>query len=662
MNYLIDYFKDDPKIRFYLSYLNKGGKYWGTLVKYQKKLSNVLDNPNISEKYDDIVEMKKSYKAIIEEEAPYLFNEKGNFTKKEKEILVNWFNLTSYEHSFTELGFYKPEGKGAESLIHNLHSAGIRYNVSNEIKNNTDTDDVVKFVINNIINYLKNTKDIIKYDIVSKDTIKDINGNEVIPKGSKIEVKDIKNSDSYFAEFLSSPVKSGSEILNNEVYRGRYNKIIEGIYNWLSNDSVGMGIKNTIKWLMTNDLEGIIISNNIYVPNKDGNIEFYLSNIGQNNPKNHIRITIRYNINLDKSKNFYKIGDGKWKLNGKASKKGILYPLPETESNLIRPIEKQIYKTIEESKTKSTINKILKEEFDDFDWIKDTFTELNKSEKWMLVNDIDRESISEGHEIQKYLFDLGYSWGTGDLKNSLKDFCIYTIYHFGNIRNDEHLYYGDGCRSADIRISDKDIKSGEHIVYYWSELKPKTIKEENDFKWIDEPRNNPLDGLRLTTPMGRAGSGGSGLTIKDDGGTYVTVTSSNGSSEYHRGTVKNFIRMGIWLPIDSMNESDDFDWAKEIKPTLNVAFEEGLIKAGDILTLSGELMDDEGRHTIQVSDFKIKIDQIYGPNSVYRDITSSLFIPLQEKYFKHLGYYENEFNDSIRFAKKDGELEILDIS
>ena len=229
MNYLIDYFKDDPKIRFYLSYLNKGGKYWGTLVKYQKKLSNVLDNPNISEKYDDIVEMKKSYKAIIEEEAPYLFNEKGNFTKKEKEILVNWFNLTSYEHSFTELGFYKPEGKGAESLIHNLHSAGIRYNVSNEIKNNTDTDDVVKFVINNIINYLKNTKDIIKYDIVSKDTIKDINGNEVIPKGSKIEVKDIKNSDSYFAEFLSSPVKSGSEILNNEVYRGRYNKIIEGI-------------------------------------------------------------------------------------------------------------------------------------------------------------------------------------------------------------------------------------------------------------------------------------------------------------------------------------------------------------------------------------------------------------------------------------------------
>jgi hypothetical protein len=57
--------------------------------------------------------------------------------------------------------------------------------------------------------------------------------------------------------------------------------------------------------------------------------------------------------------------------------------------------------------------------------------------------------------------------------------------------------------------------------------------------------------------MGRLGDG---LTIKDDGGTYVTVISSNGSSEYHRGTVKNFIKMGIWLPKKDINESNDFDW------------------------------------------------------------------------------------------------------
>lgn len=145
---------------------------------------------------------------------------------------------------------------------------------------------------------------------------------------------------------------------------------------------------------------------------------------------------------------------------------------------------------------RNIIRKVLKEEFNDLDWIRDAVTDkLIKNENWMLVNDIDRESISEGHEIQKYLFDLGYSWGTGDLKNSLMDFCIYTVYHFGNVKDDDHMYYQDGCRSADIRISDRDIKSGEHMIYYWSDLKPKTIKEEDDFDWVGE-----ADGLRNEKP------------------------------------------------------------------------------------------------------------------------------------------------------------------
>ena len=136
---------------------------------------------------------------------------------------------------------------------------------------------------------------------------------------------------------------------------------------------------------------------------------------------------------------------------------------------------------------RNIIRKVLKEEFNDLDWIRDAVTDkLIKNENWMLVNDIDRESISEGHEIQKYLFDLGYSWGTGDLKNSLMDFCIYTIYHFGNEKDDDHMYYQDGCRDAEVRISDRDIKSGEHMIYYWSDLKPKTITESDELDWIKD--------------------------------------------------------------------------------------------------------------------------------------------------------------------------------
>lgn len=137
------------------------------------------------------------------------------------------------------------------------------------------------------------------------------------------------------------------------------------------------------------------------------------------------------------------------------------------------------------------LNKKSLNESDELGWIKDTVnTKLAKNESWILVNDIDRESISEGHEIQKYLFDLGYDWNSGDF-NSLSDFCIYTIYHYADTQREwdggnKQIYYQDGCRASGVRISDRDIKSGKHMVYYWSELKPKSLNESNDLQWIED--------------------------------------------------------------------------------------------------------------------------------------------------------------------------------
>ena len=133
-------------------------------------------------------------------------------------------------------------------------------------------------------------------------------------------------------------------------------------------------------------------------------------------------------------------------------------------------------------------------ESDDLDWIKNLVnTKLAKDENWILVNDIDRKSITEGHEIQKYLFDLGYGWGIVDSKNSLKNFCVYTIYHFGNVKKGDQIYYGDGCRSAEVRVSNKDIKSGKYMLYYWSDLKPKTINESDELDWIRNTTLNKWD-------------------------------------------------------------------------------------------------------------------------------------------------------------------------
>ena len=141
------------------------------------------------------------------------------------------------------------------------------------------------------------------------------------------------------------------------------------------------------------------------------------------------------------------------------------------------------------------VRRDLKEE-DDLEWIKDQVnTKLAKNENWILVNDIDRESITEGHEIQEYLFDLGYSWGRSDsFQLGPKPLCIYAIYHFGHDTNfANRIYYQSGCRDADIRIANKDIASGKYMVYYWSDLKPKTITESDELDWIKNTIPNKWD-------------------------------------------------------------------------------------------------------------------------------------------------------------------------
>ena len=174
-------------------------------------------------------------------------------------------------------------------------------------------------------------------------------------------------------------------------------------------------------------------------------------------------------------------------------------------------------------------------ESDELDWIKDTVnTKLTKNENWILVNDIDRESIAEGHEIQKYLFDLGYSWGSGDFQ-SLKDFCIYTIYHFGNEKNDNQIYYQDGCRDAEVRMSDKDIKGGRYMIYYWSDLKPKTIKEENELDWVKDVKPKGFEKSK------------SYVVDVSDLKPYTSMSTSPTSEEYTKLTRADVLNNLKWL-------------------------------------------------------------------------------------------------------------------
>ena len=204
-------------------------------------------------------------------------------------------NSSEYENSFTNKGFHKPINKTKEGIIHNLQD-GYLNNIIMEITDNLSEtneirhyhiDRISQYIVNNIEEHISNIDDINKYDIIS-----DINYNDIINVGDKIEIKknDIhKVTDSYYSEPLTSPVKrSDSPIVNNEEYLKTYNDLIYNVYRYLKDYDVG----DKILSLYRRNVNGIFFEDYIYIPLN--NIELYISNRGRS--ISHNRLTIRYKI------------------------------------------------------------------------------------------------------------------------------------------------------------------------------------------------------------------------------------------------------------------------------------------------------------------------------------------------------------------------------
>ena len=352
-NEIIDAFKGNPTKEFYLKFISKivddekTRAYWGTFVKYSKGINEIITNnkipdeqiklgKNSTQKYTE--SLKTYFEKIKNEEYCYIFSNNCELSSSDIEKVMDFFGKT-YENSFLNKGF-KKDSKGVESRIHNL--GNVNFSFSEKIKSDDfNVDDISDFIIENIENYLNQKDSITKYDLLADGDIKDSRGNVIIDDNGKVEVKDINNQDSYLSEFLASPVKKTEYgIRNNPEYLKRYNEVIDKVYTFLKRD-----YEKSVIDKIKDGLSGIIISNNIYVPNKKDNIEFYLSNVGRSNPENQLRIAVRYHINKNNWRNFYKIGDD-----------GILYPIEE-EPN-IPTKEKRIYEA------KSKLDNIIENFFD----------------------------------------------------------------------------------------------------------------------------------------------------------------------------------------------------------------------------------------------------------------------------------------------------------
>tara|TARA_R110000772_G_scaffold219692_1_gene330223 strand:+ start:1877 stop:2254 length:378 start_codon:yes stop_codon:yes gene_type:complete len=120
------------------------------------------------------------------------------------------------------------------------------------------------------------------------------------------------------------------------------------------------------------------------------------------------------------------------------------------------------------------IRRIIREEMGDLQWINDSNPYLfNKDEEWILVNDVDPNSVEEGKEIQKYLINLGYTWSGG--KTDLADYKIYTIHHFtsSSLRGFMTFYSN---HEGEVGLANSDIEKGEYDkLLYWSDIKSNDI-------------------------------------------------------------------------------------------------------------------------------------------------------------------------------------------
>ena len=59
------------------------------------------------------------------------------------------------------------------------------------------------------------------------------------------------------------------------------------------------------------------------------------------------------------------------------------------------------------------LRKIIREEIDDLDWIRDVTHQLPMDKDWWLINDVGPNSLEVSREIQDFLFNQGFSWLTG---------------------------------------------------------------------------------------------------------------------------------------------------------------------------------------------------------------------------------------------------------
>jgi hypothetical protein len=155
-------------------------------------------------------------------------------------------------------------------------------------------DKKIEWCVNTLYNNIK-SDDINKYDIISTSNVTVGSGSSVIviPKDSKIEVKDTDSKEYHLSEFFGVYKDSDLPLGYKKIpqYRKIYNDIIEGLYNKIIQNDKGILDK------IYKDTKGLFFRNYNYIPLEKGMLSWSLD--GQRKVSEGLpeyRLSVRVNM------------------------------------------------------------------------------------------------------------------------------------------------------------------------------------------------------------------------------------------------------------------------------------------------------------------------------------------------------------------------------
>jgi hypothetical protein len=201
--------------------------------------------------------------------------------QKEHSKYEDRFSGEYFEKNLTKLQLdYKCSDDAKETLIDLLR----------KIHSGTETLNYTFFQITSCLSKsFKKGSYYIKADLVTKQDLKDENGDVIFPVGSFFEVKKMDPFiDSYLSEFFSIFKQTS---LSNEkpIYIKLYNELIDKLFTWLNSKSSAQEYLDKVR----SQMAGIIYEGDLIVPIKY--IDLYWSNKGQRGCDEK-RLSIRFRI------------------------------------------------------------------------------------------------------------------------------------------------------------------------------------------------------------------------------------------------------------------------------------------------------------------------------------------------------------------------------